>query len=180
MSDADKIHINFDRDGFWGFPDVPFHQQMGIEFAREDDGAPDVSLPHDPDLVSEDGEQSPAALYSIAEIASALRVCDELGADAKDLPEGMYPVMLAREVSFRCVAPAFGDIAAHTRLLDDRDELVAKIKARRKGMVRIAVQVADGDRQTAAEAQFDFYVRVMSEERLLAMTAAAVGSGAGN
>jgi acyl-coenzyme A thioesterase PaaI-like protein len=164
VSDASKIHIHLDQETFWGFLDVPFHQQMGITFRREDDGTAVVGLPHDPELVNEDGEQSPAALYSIAEIASALRVCDEMADEAKYLPEGMYPVMLARNV----------------QLLGDRDELVTKIKTKRKGMVEIAVGVSDDEGSKAAEARFDFYVRVMSEERLLAMTAAAVGGGAGN
>lgn len=180
MTDASKIHIHLDQETFWGFLDVPFHQQMGITFRREDDGTAVVGLPHDPELVDEDGEQSPAALYSIAEIASALRVCDEMADEAKYLPEGMYPVMLARNVRFQCLAPARGAIEAHTRLLGDRDELVTKIKTKRKGMVEIAVGVSDDEGSKAAEARFDFYVRVMSEERLLAMTAAAVGGGAGN
>jgi acyl-coenzyme A thioesterase PaaI-like protein len=180
LSDASKIHINYDPEGFWGFPDVPFHQQMGITFTRDPDGSSVVGLPENPELVGAGGEQSSAAVYSIAEIASALRTCDELAAEAKELPQDMYPVMLARDVRFRFTGPARGDIAAHTRFVGDRSVVMRKIEKRRKGNVTIAVEVSGGDGQTVAEAQFDFYVRVMSEERLLAMTAAAVGSGAGN
>jgi acyl-coenzyme A thioesterase PaaI-like protein len=176
VTDASKIHISYDREGFWGFPDVPFHQQMGIEFEREPDGSAVVSLPHEAELVDEREEQSPAALYSVAEIASALRVCDELSVHEDELPAGYYPVMLAREVRFRSVAPARSAIAARTRLIDSRDQFVEKLRTRRKSMVRIAASVTDAEGAGVADAEFDFYVRIMSEERLLAMTAAAVGS----
>jgi acyl-coenzyme A thioesterase PaaI-like protein len=174
LSDASKIHITYDRESFWGFRDVPFHQLMGIEFSRDPDGSAVVSLPASPEVVDGAGEQSVAAVYTVAEIASALRTCDELAAHAdEELPDDVYPVMLAREVRFRTLAPPRGDIAARTRFVGDTDEVLQRLRTRRKGNVTIEVRITgDGD-EPVGEAEIDFYVRIMSEERLLAMTAAA-------
>jgi hypothetical protein len=173
LSDASKIHINYDPENFWGFPGVPFHQRMGIEFSRDPDGSSVVSLPGSAEVLDGDGEQSTAAVYTVAEIASALRTCDELAAEAEELPQDMYPVMLAREVRFRTLAPPRGGIAARTRFVGDSAEVVRKIEKRRKGNVTISVHITGDGGEPVGEAEIDFYVRVMSEERLLAMTAAA-------
>jgi acyl-coenzyme A thioesterase PaaI-like protein len=173
VSDASKIHINYDPEGYWGFPGVPFHQRMGIEFSRDPDGSSVVSLPATPEVLDENGEQSTAAIYTVAEIASALRTCDELAAEAKELPQDMYPVMLAREVRFKTMAPPRGEIAARTRFMGDPAEVMRRIEARRKGNVTIEVQITGEGGDQVGEAEIDFYVRIMSEERLLAMTAAA-------
>lgn len=173
MTDASKIHISYEPENFWGFRDVPFHQLMGMRFSRDPDGSSVVSLPASPEVLDGDGEHSTAAIYSVAEIASALRTCDELAAEAKELPQDMYPVMLAREVRFEAKAPPRGEIAARTRFVGDSAAVVRRIETRRKGEVTISVRITGEGDEPVGEAEIDFYVRVMSEERLLAMTAAA-------
>lgn len=173
MIDASRIQITLDPKTFWGFVDVPFHQRMGIRFTRDDDGRTVVRVPSSPEVVGADGEQSPAALYSSAEIASALQACEDLASEAERLPEGYYPVLLARELRFRQVAPAFGEVAARAVFKDDRDAVLERLLSKRKANATLGVRIeAGGD--PVAEAETDFYFRIMSEERLLAMTNAAV------
>ena len=172
MIDASRIQINLDPETFWGFVDVPFHRQMGIEFSRDPDGRAVVSVPPSEAVVGPDGEQSTAAMYSIAEIASALQACEDLAGEVERLPEGTYPVLLARELRFRQTGAARGEIAARATFKDDSEAVLERLMTRKKASATLAVRIeADGGQ--VAEAETDFYFRIMTEERLLAMTNAA-------
>ena len=172
-TDASKIRITLDPETFWGFLDVPFHQLMGIRFARAEDGRSVVSLPPEPEVVDEHGEHSAAALYSIAEISSALRACEDLAADTKKLAAGSYPVLLARELRFRQLAPAHGEISARAEFAVDSAEVIERLATRRKANATLKVRIESDVDGLVGEAETDFYLRIMTEERLLAMTDAA-------
>ena len=172
-TDASKIRITLDPETFWGFLDVPFHQLMGIRFSRAGDGLSVVSLPAAPEVVDENGEHSGAALYSIAEIASALRACEDLAADTERLAAGSYPVLLARELRFRQLGPARGEIRARADFAGDSAEVIERLTTRRKANATLTVRIESDADGLVAEAETDFYLRIMSEERLLAMTDAA-------
>lgn len=163
--------ISYDAAAFFGFPDVAFHRHLGLAFERRD-GAVVVALPEDAALAGADGAQSIAAAYAVAEVSAALTACDTLAAIAPAFDPELRPVVLARSARFRQCAPARGRLESRTRFADDPQETIERLAARNKASVPIAVEIlADGETQVA-EGRFDFYVRMMTESRLRAMTAA--------
>jgi acyl-coenzyme A thioesterase PaaI-like protein len=176
VSDAGKIRITLDPATFWGFLDVPFHQLMGVRFSRGEDGFSVVSLPPSPETVGPDGEQSGAALYTVAEISSALRACEDLAEETEKLAAGSYPVLLARELRFRQLAPAYGEVSARAQFVGDSAEVLERLTTKRKANATLAVRIEAEGGEQVAEAETDFYLRIMTEDRLLAMTGAAAGA----
>lgn len=163
--------IEYDAAGFFGFPDVAFHRHLGLEFARRD-GAVVVALPGRPELADPAGEQSIAAAYAVAEVSAALTACDTLAAIAPEFDPDLLPVVLARGGRFRQCAPAYGRLESRTRFADDPRATIERLAARNKAMVPIDVRILDGSGTTVAEGRIDFYVRMMTQARLRAMTAA--------
>jgi hypothetical protein len=168
--------ISYDAGAFFAFPDVPFHQHLGLEFSRHD-GAVVVALPEDAALLDGAGEQSVAAAYAVAEVAAALTACDTLAALAPAFDPELRPVVLARVGRLRERAPARGRLESRTRFVDDPVVTIGRLAARNKATVPIEVQILGGDGATVAEGRIDFYVRMMTESRLRAMTAAVETGG---
>jgi acyl-coenzyme A thioesterase PaaI-like protein len=166
--------INYDPGDFFGFRNVPFHQHLGLAFERAEagDGAAVVALPAAPELMDAGGLHAPAAAYTIAEVASALAACDALAALAPEIGPELKPVMLARRARFAPCGPLRGRIEAHARFVGDAAETIERLQTVRKATVPLEVRILSGDGSLGAEGSFDFYVRMMAESRLQAMTAA--------
>jgi hypothetical protein len=85
--------------------------------------------------------------------------------------------VLARVGRLRERAPARGRLESRTRFVDDPVVTIGRLAARNKATVPIEVQILGGDGATVAEGRIDFYVRMMTESRLRAMTAAVETGG---
>jgi hypothetical protein len=166
---ASAMTVNYDPQDFFGFGDVPFHRHLGLAFERRD-GATVVALPAA--VVDAGGEQATAAAYAVAEVSAALAACDTLAAIAPEFDPELRPVMLARVGRFRTLAPLRGRLESRTRFAGDAVEAIRRLAATNKAAVPIDVQILDGDGAPVAEARIDFYIRMMTERRLAAMTAA--------
>ena len=167
--------VNYDREDFYGFANVPFHRHVGMRFEHGAEQPLVVALPQgDHELGA---ERSPAAVYTVAEVAASLAACDALATHASELPEEAMPVMLVSGASFRALAPARGEIRARTSFVGDAAETVRRLTTARKVRATIAVELVGTDDEVAAEAEIYLYIRMMSERRLHAMRAAALGGG---
>lgn len=164
------LQITYDPDDFFGFRGVPFHQHLGLEFERRD-GAVVVALPASAAIAPE-GRQSPAAAYAVGEVSAALTACDTLAAIAPEFDPELRPVVLARGARFRPCGPLRGRLESRTRFAGDPARIIERLAAVRKAAVPIDVSILAEDGTLAAEGRFDFYVRMMIESRLRAMTAA--------
>lgn len=157
-------------DDFFGFTRVPYHPHLGLRFTRPGPGQPGVvTLPASGDVTGPDREQSPAALYTVAEVGGALAVCDALLPHAADILEVMRPTMLTVHGELRCERPAVGAIHARACGLTDGDAAVKRLRRKRKARVTIDVELVDERDCVAARASFGFYVRFMEEQQLRAL-----------
>jgi hypothetical protein len=164
------MEINYDAADFFGFRNVPFHQHLGLEFARRD-GSVVVTLPAAAAMTA-GGRQSPAAAYTVAEVSAALTACDTLAAIAPEFDPDLKPVVLARTGRFRQCTELRGRIESRTSFAGDPAAIIGRLAAVHKAMVPIDVSIVDEDETEVARARIDFYVRMMTETRLHAMTAA--------
>lgn len=171
------VQVDIDREGFFGFANVPFHRHLGLRFSRDaPDGPPVVTLPWQPHLAGPGGEVSPSAAYTVAEVASALAASDTLSAAAPKIPDGMIPVMLATKGSFRSHGRAgLGDVVAHARLLDDVGDAVRRVEKARKVRITIVTELTV-DGRIIGDSRLNFYIRMMDEPRLQALRAAATAA----
>ncbi|HEX5146282.1 MAG TPA: hypothetical protein VFV85_04610, partial [Conexibacter sp.] len=103
---------------------------------------------------------------------AALTACDTLAAIAPDFDPDLKPVVLARSGRFRERAAARGRLESRTRFAADPQATIERLAARSKAMVPIEVRILDGGGTEVADGRIDFYVRMMTESRLRAMTAA--------
>lgn len=170
------IVIDFRRETFFGFTDVPFHMHVGLRFRRRDPDAPaDVTLPPSTELTSPHGEHSPAALYTLAEVASGLAASEALSMEQRTPDDGLLPIMLATQATFRPVKPARGEIRAEPRLVGDAAEKAERLAVTRKVTLLMETSLTTVDGLLAAQATFSFYLRLMRKTSLLAMRVAARG-----
>ncbi len=170
-------HVSMDRENFFGFAEVPFHQHLGVRFWRESERMPPlVGLPAD-SACGEGGRHSPGAIYTIAEIASALAASDTLAGEVSEFSASMIPVMLATGASFRLVRDAHGDILARAALREDPVATVQRLRIARKVRITILTRVFDErteDTEAVAELELRFYIRLMDERRLEAIKQTAL------
>ena len=160
-------------DDFYGFPEVPLHIHLGMQFLRPDpEGPATVTVPASPDFTDEDGRQSLAAVYTCGEVAAGIAVCDALVLNAAEAETAMVPLVLTRETQFTPHERARGEIRSETGFVGDSSAAVDKLRSARKVMVRTEARLYDEDDRLAGELLVDFYVRLMDRSRLEAMAGA--------
>jgi len=166
-------------DDFYGFVDMPFHQHLGVRFTRPDPYEPAiVGLPPRPDLLGRDGEQSPAAVYTVAEIAAAMAACDAIVPHAPDIMATMKPAMLTVGASFEALRPAYGELTADARVRGDGARAVERLRTAKKVKMDIDIEVSGDDGEPVGRATVHFYVRLMDESRLRAIAHTGAEAGA--
>ncbi|MFL5884347.1 MAG: hypothetical protein ACJ77M_04695 [Thermoleophilaceae bacterium] len=167
-------------DDFYGFPQVPLHVHLGMRFLRErPDGPATVVLPALPEFTHEDGTQSPAAVFTIGEVAAGIAVCDALMLHATEAETEMMPLVLTRETRFTPRAPARGELRSRTGFVGDSGAAVEKLKRSRKVRVETEARLYDEHDEVVGELLVSFYVRLMPLERLKAMAGALTPRMAG-
>lgn len=167
-------------DDFYGFPEVPFHIELGMSFSRpRPDGPASVELPADPGRVDADGVQSPAAVYTCGEVAAGIAVCDALLLHAANAETAMTPLVLTQKTRFRPGAPARGRIRSETSFAGDSSEAAERLKRSRKVKVDCEAELYGEDDALAGTMTVQFYVRLMELERLKAMAGALTPRMAG-
>ena len=158
------------------FSTVPFHDHLGVALDREaPPGQPRVTLPARPEIVSEDGEHSPAAIYTLGEAASAIELCDAIAPRAVQL--GMGAIFFTVAGAFELRAPARGTIGAITELAKGLEDGVGGDGGPRKARVEVASRVVGEAGELVAEQRFGFYVRFMERTHMreIVRPASAVG-----
>lgn len=160
-----------DRAGFYGMPTVPFHRHLALRFWR---GTPDgpgfVTLPSSAGDPAQGGRgPSPSAVYTAAEVASALAVCDAMLPGIVRVADTMSPAMLTTGGTFRVLGPMDGDVTAEASVVGDPEGPIGQLEAKRKAQVEVDVSLLDAGRRLAAEARFHFYLRLMRARQLEAM-----------
>jgi hypothetical protein len=172
-------HVSLDRADYFGFREVPFHRHLGVRFWRESE--------HEPPLVGlpaamacgAGATHSPAAVYTIAEIASALAASDTLAGEVSEFSDALIPVMLATGASFTVLRDARGDIFARAALQEDPAATVERLRIARKVRIRILTRVFDndaGEEGAVGELELRFYIRLMDERRLQAIKQTALSA----
>lgn len=171
--------VILDRDNFFGFREVPFHRHLGVRFWREGKHEPPlVGLPAE-SACGEGGAHSPAAIYTIAEIASALAASDTLAGEVPEFSADLIPVMLATGASFRVLREARGDILARAALQEDPAATVERLRIARKVRITILTRVFDegaAEEGAVGELELRFYIRLMDERRLQAIKQTALSA----
>lgn len=156
-------------DDFYGFRDVPFHVHLGMRFERPDpEGDAVVTLPPAPRLLNPDGTQSPAAVYTVGEVASGISLCDGLALHGGGDDDGeLVPLVLTRRTEFApAAAAARGDLRSRARFAEDADAATARLRTGRKANVEVACEILAADDEVVGNLHVYFYVRLMSLSRL--------------
>lgn len=154
-------------EGFYGFRDVPFHVHLGMRFERPDPaGAAVVTLPAGGPLLNPDGIQSPAAAYTVGEVASGISVCDALALHGGSEDTTLVPLVLTRRTSFTPGEEVRGELRSRARFAEDVEAAIGRLRAARKANVEVACEILAGDEAVAGAMRVYFYVRMMSLSRL--------------
>jgi hypothetical protein len=168
-------------DEFYGFPEIPFHVHLGMRFTRPDpDGEAIVTLPASAELAGPGGRQSLCAVYTTAEVAGGIAMCDGLSLrDVAELDPSFVPLALTRRARFRPADEAIGDLRSHCRFATDADEARRRLRTKRKVTVDVEVEVHDERGVLAGTMLAHYYVRVMRRSNLEAMAGTLTPTMAG-
>jgi hypothetical protein len=149
-------------DDFYGFTDVRFHRHLGMVFERADASAAcEVTLP-----ARSDQRVSPAAVFTVAEVAGAMAVSEGLLPHAAEILAVAKPMLLTTRVHFQAVGDGRGTIRARARMAGDGADAVEKLQRVRKVKVQVEVELSDADQKRVGTATVYCYIRLMSQELL--------------
>ena len=144
---------------------IPFHQHIGMALDPDaSPGQPRVTIPPRPQIATEEGEHSPAILYTLADAAAALELCETIAPRALELGKGA--IFFTVSAALRTSAPATGTIGATAELAKGLDASVGEKGASRKGTVDIAATLVGGDGEQIGEQRSSFYVRFIEMDRM--------------
>lgn len=150
------------EDDFYGFTDVRFHRHLAMAFARAHPGAPcEVTLPAEPDQ-----PVSPAAVFTVAEVAGAMAVSEGLLPHAAEILAVAKPMLLTTRVRFQTLADAKGTVRARARMAGEGADAVQRLRKVRKVKVQVEVDLFDATQQQVGAATVYCYIRLMSQELL--------------
>lgn len=157
-------------DDFYGFREVPFHVHLGMTFERPDPTGPAlVTLPAQPHLLDADGLHSPAAIYTVGEVASGISICDALMLHAADAGTTLMPLVLTRRAVFTPVAVTGGDIRSRAVFVGDVPAATERLRRSRKVNVEVECALLGAGDGLVGRVHVYFYVRLMELRRLEAM-----------
>jgi acyl-coenzyme A thioesterase PaaI-like protein len=125
---------------------IPLHRLLGMDTVEGPDRTA-VRLPDLPQTRNHLGGQAGAALFAVAEAASAAAVFNAFGEDLVSLfavPSG---------ASIRFLRPARGGVTAHAALSADPAGIVARVSAGDALMLPVEVTIADDTGGVVAEAE---------------------------
>ena len=164
--EPDRPTLEEVRDAFHAdLLDVAFHQHVGIAFDREAPaGQPKLTVAARPEIASQEGEHSPATLYTLGDAAAALELCEAIAPRALELGKGA--IFFTVSSSLRTSAPAVGTIGATAALVKGLDASVGKKGASRKGTVEVAAALVGGGGEQVGEQRSSFYVRFIDLSRM--------------
>jgi hypothetical protein len=143
--------------------DLPFHRLLGVEIDPGASAKPHVSIPAKPETSGPGGQQSPAAIFTLGEAACTVEMCEAIAPRAVEL--GMGAIFLTTAAEFRIHRPARGTIEASTSLVEGLEEEGGS-KPLKKATVVAEARIIDESGELAAEQEFSFYVRFMSEDMM--------------
>lgn len=161
-------------DDFYGFPEVPLHIHLGMRFLRPDPAGPAVVvLPALDEIVESDGTHSPAAVFTVGEVAAGIAVCDALLLHAAEAETAMIPLVLTRQTRFvPGPSRAKGEISSTTSIEGDDGAAAQRLRRSRKTQVEAKAELRTADGAVVGRSSVNFYVRLMDRERLEAMAGA--------
>lgn len=132
---------------------IPFNNHIKLKYLEIAEGSSVVLLPEDDALKNHVGSQHAGALFTAGEAASG-------GAFAGAFAEHMAnitPLAKSAEISYLKIAR--GPITATGTFSDDVPALLSKLETDGKAEFPVNVSLADGDGNTVAEMQVNWYVR---------------------
>jgi hypothetical protein len=154
-------------DDFYGFRDVPYHVHLGMRFERPDPaGAAVVALPPAASLLTPGGAHSPAAVFTVGEVASGISVCDILALHGAGEDTELVPLVLTRRTSFEPGAEVAGELRSRARFDDDAERAAERLRSARKANVEVGCEILGEGGAGAGRMRVYFYVRMMSLSRL--------------
>lgn len=157
---------------FYGADGVPFQRHLGMGLRRErPDGPATVSLAPRAEVVEGGDEQSPAAVFTVAEVAAAICAADAVWQHDPDGFSEMMPVLLTTGARFQLGAGGRGEITASATFGGDGAAILERLRRVRKASLAVDVEVRDEADQLAGVAEVDIYLRLMNRESFDAMLA---------
>jgi acyl-coenzyme A thioesterase PaaI-like protein len=126
---------------------IPIHQHLGIELAE----GRAVRLPDLPETRNHLEGQAGAALFGVAEAASAAVVFGAFGAALAEI----FAVPAGASIRFR--RPGAGGVVARAVGEPDAEAVLAATRVGRRVTVTIPVTVRDGDDRLVAEADVEWH-----------------------
>jgi hypothetical protein len=149
-------------DDFYGFTEVRFHRHLGLAFERAGDADEcQVTLP-----APDDRPVSPAAAFTVAEVAGAMAVSEGLLPHAAEILAVAKPMLLTTRVHFRALADGRGTVRAEARMTTGGAVAVEKLQRVRKVKVEVEVDLFDVVETRVGTATVYCYIRMMSQELL--------------
>jgi acyl-coenzyme A thioesterase PaaI-like protein len=144
---------------------VPFHRHLGIDFNPDAaSGEPRLTLSPRPELVDDSGELSPGTLFTLADAASALELCEEVAPRALEIGKGAIFFTVAAR--FNLSQPASGTIGATAEVVSRLADDVGLDGASRKARVEVATKVVGADGEQLGDYSSSFYVRFIDLSRM--------------
>lgn len=156
---------------FYGAANVAFQRHLRLSLTRErPDGPAKVTLAPRTELTEPGGAQSPAAIFTVAEVAAAIRAADLVWEHDPEMLPSL--VLLTTKARFRCDDHVCGAVHGHASAGGDASAISAGLDRTRKTSVQVVVEVLDDEGAGVGQATFDIYLRRMSRENLEAMVPA--------
>lgn len=158
------LTVEMVREAFYAdLLSLPFHRHLGVEIDPQASGETRVSIPPKPEITGPDGQQSPAAVFTLGEAACSVEMCDAIASRALEM--GMGAIFLTVSSEFRPRGRPRGTITASTSLVKGL-EGGKDAKRIKKATIVAAARIVDGSGDLAAEQQVGFHVRFMDERRM--------------
>jgi hypothetical protein len=142
---------------------MPFHDHLGIALDRDTDQGPRLVIESRPQMANENGELSPAAVFTLGEAASAAALCEAIIPHA--VARGLGAIFFTVTGTLRPQGRAVGKIAAVAEVVNGIDVDEDGV-ARRKAEADVVAKVMRDDGAPVGEHRFSYRVRFMEISRM--------------
>lgn len=140
--------------------ELPFNQLVNLTYSPGDPHR--LELPFRAELTNHLGDLHAAALYALAEAASARCLQQEFG----EVGFPVVPVVRRAEVKYQ--RPARSTVAAEARLeAESRDAFLDQLSRRGRAAIDVAVTVGDVEGKPVLRANFQWFVAKVTNETSL-------------
>lgn len=132
---------------------IPFNNFVGIQYLDVQAGTSSVRLPDNAAMYNHIGSQHAAALFAAGEAASGGAFVGAFG----DMMDSILPLAQGADISYKKVAN--GEIVASARMVETKDEILARLEADGRTRFPVEVTLTDAGGEVVAEMTVNWYMK---------------------